>query len=135
VQGGQPVTRKSGILRYGHKVWPDFAQPAAGLNGAIGDLIALEAALRSNTLISAASLNEMERPYRMADGKDDFFGLGFVTYPIAGPGSVSYGGGAAAWRVEVPDKKLVVIVLTNLQGALPESFISDLVGLADGEAH
>jgi CubicO group peptidase (beta-lactamase class C family) len=120
---------KTGILRYGHKIWPDYMLSAAGLNGSIRDLVAWEAALDSGKLIKAESLAEMERPYKMADGKDDFFGLGFTTHPVAGPGSVSYGGGAAVWRVKVPSQLLTVIVLTNLQGALPELFIKDIVEL------
>ena len=129
LRDGKPVYLKTGILRYGHKIWPDYMQSAAGLNGSVHDLVAWEAALDSGKLIKAESLAEMERPYKMADGKDDFFGLGFTTYPVAGPGSVSYGGGAAVWRVKVPSQLLTVIVLTNLQGALPESFIKDIVGL------
>jgi hypothetical protein len=81
------------------------------------------------SLMTSVDGRRMTRPYKMADGKDDFFGLGFTTYPVAGPGSVSYGGGAAVWRVKVPSQLLTVIVLTKLQGALPESFIKDIVGL------
>jgi len=54
-------------------------------------------------------------------------GLAFLTTPVAGPGSVSCGGGAAVWRVKVPSQHLIVILLTNLQGSLPESFIGDIV--------
>ena len=83
--------------------------------------------LESNKLSTAKSLAEMERPYKMADGKDGHFGLAFLTTPVAGPGSLSYGGGAAVWRVNVPSQHLIVILLTNLQGSLPESFIGDIV--------
>ena len=55
--------------------------------------------------------------------------------PVAGPGSVSYGGGAAVWRVKVPSQHLIVILLTNLQGSLPESFIGDIVALYARQAH
>jgi hypothetical protein len=41
-----------------------------------------EATLDGGKVIKAQSLAQMERPYKMADGKDDFFGLGFVAYPI-----------------------------------------------------
>jgi CubicO group peptidase (beta-lactamase class C family) len=99
------------------------------LNGSIQDLIAWEAALDGNKVIKAESLAQMERPYKMADGTDHFFGLGFTAYPVAGPGSVSYGGGAQGWRVKVPSQYLTVIILTNLQGAQPERFISDIVAL------
>ena len=65
----------------------------------------------------------------MADGTDGFFGLAVAAYPVAGPGSVSYGGGAQGWRVKVPSQHLTVIILTNPQGSQPEKFISDIVAL------
>lgn len=126
---GKPVVRKDGILHYGHKVWPDFMSSGAGLNGSVRDLVAFERALAAGKLIKASSLAEMTRPYKMADGSDDFFGLGFVTFPLGGEGSVSYGGGAATWRLEIPKQRLTLIVLTNLQGAQPENFIADLAAL------
>jgi CubicO group peptidase (beta-lactamase class C family) len=130
VRDEKPVLLKTGILHYGQKSWPDYVQSQAGLNGSIRDLIKWEVALDSGKVIKAESLAEMERPYRIEASKDTpFFGLGFVTYPIAGPGSISYGGGAAVWRVKVPSQHLIVIVLTNLQGSLPESFIADIVAL------
>jgi CubicO group peptidase (beta-lactamase class C family) len=110
-------------------------QSQGGLNGSIQDLIAWEASLDGGKVIKAESLAQMERPYKMADGKDDFFGLGFTAYPIAGPGSVSYGGGAQGWRVKVPSQHLTVIILTNLQGAQPEGFISDIVALYAPKPH
>lgn len=61
MRDGKPVPLKTGILRYGHKVWPDYMQSAAGLNGSIRDLIAWEMALDSGKLIKAESLLEMER--------------------------------------------------------------------------
>jgi CubicO group peptidase (beta-lactamase class C family) len=129
VHDEKPVLLKTGVLHYGQKSWPDYMQSQAGLNGSIQDLIAWEAALSGGKLIKAASLAQMEQPYKMADGKDGFFGLAFTAHPFAGPGSVSYGGGAQGWRVKVPSQHLIVIVLTNLQGTEPERFISDIVAL------
>jgi CubicO group peptidase (beta-lactamase class C family) len=135
VRDEKPVLLKTGVLHYGQKSWPDYMQSQGGLNGSIQDLIAWEAALDGGKMIKAESLAQMERPYKMADGKDDFFGLGFTAYPIAGPGSVSYGGGAQGWRVKVPSQHLTVIILTNLQGAQPEGFISDIVALYAPKPH
>ena len=135
VRDGRPISSTTGIRHYGHKIWPDYMQSAAGLNGSVRDLVRWEAALDSGKLITPASLREAEQPYKMANGKDDVFGLGFTTSPVAGPGSISYGGGAASWRVKVPSRHLIVIVLTNLQGSMPESFISHIVELYVPEVH
>jgi CubicO group peptidase (beta-lactamase class C family) len=43
--------------------------------------------------------------------------------------TVSYGGGAAAWRLAIPEKHLIVIVLTNLQGANPQGLAADIATL------
>ena len=43
--------------------------------------------------------------------------------------TVSYGGGAATWAMAIPDKHLIVIVLTNLQGASPQNIAADIATL------
>lgn len=133
--GEEPVLLKKGVLHYGQKSWPDYMQSQAGLNGSIEDLIAWEAALDGNKLIKAGSLAHMEQPYKMADGTYDFFGLGFTAYPIAGPHSVSYGGGAQGWRVKIPSQHLTIIILTNLQGAQPEGFIPGVAAFYRPKTH
>jgi tetratricopeptide (TPR) repeat protein len=42
---------------------------------------------------------------------------------------VSYGGGAATWRVAIPEKHLIVIVLTNLQDSGPEELALGVAAL------
>jgi hypothetical protein len=42
---------------------------------------------------------------------------------------VSYGGGAATWRLTIPEKHLTVIVLTNLQDSQPESIALAIAAL------
>jgi CubicO group peptidase (beta-lactamase class C family) len=38
-------------------------------------------------------------------------------------------GGAATWCFSIPEKRLTVIVLTNLQGALPQRLAADIIAL------
>jgi CubicO group peptidase (beta-lactamase class C family) len=42
---------------------------------------------------------------------------------------VSYGGGAATWRLAIPEKHLTVIVLTNLQDSEPEKLALGIASL------
>jgi CubicO group peptidase (beta-lactamase class C family) len=124
VHDGQPILLHDKILHYGSKYTPDYMAPAALLNGSLLDLVKWEKALAEGKLLKASSLKEMITPYRLRDGKSGDFGLGFVTasLPNAGPYAMaSYGGGAATWRVTIPEKHLTVIVLTNLQDSQPES--------------
>jgi D-alanyl-D-alanine carboxypeptidase len=144
MRDGQPVLLTDKILRYGSKYMPDYMAPAGLLNGSIRDLVSWEAALSSGTLLKTAALAEMSTPYRLTDGKDGIFGLSFATVPMnmfgsgaaTNPGgafgpyaTVSYGGGAATWRMSIPEKHLIVIVLTNLQGASPQYLAADIATL------
>jgi CubicO group peptidase (beta-lactamase class C family) len=80
-------------------------------------------------MLGEQALQQMMTSYVNADGVETSFGLGFLTGELAGLPLVAYGGGAAVWRIAVPDESLIVIVLTNLQGARPESFIAELGAL------
>jgi CubicO group peptidase (beta-lactamase class C family) len=144
VREGRPVPLTDKILRYGSKYMPDYLAPAGLLNGSIRDLVSWEVALSQGKLLNSATLAEMSAPSKLADGKDGIWGLGFVTVPMSvfggtaamksgaafGPyATVSYGGGAAAWRLAIPEKHLIVIVLTNLQGANPDALAADIATL------
>jgi CubicO group peptidase (beta-lactamase class C family) len=130
---GEPVLLHNRILHYGSKYWPDYMAPAALLNGSIGDLINWEKALAAGKLINASSLNEMTTPYKLPGGRSGDFGLSFFTKSL-GPSvhpyaMVSYGGGAATWRLAIPEKHLTVIVLTNLQDSEPEKLALGIASL------
>jgi CubicO group peptidase (beta-lactamase class C family) len=103
--------------------------PAGSLNASIRDLVKWELALSGGTIVKASTLGKMTTPYRLRDGKDGAFGLGFVTSSVGPYATVSYGGGAAAWRLAIPVKHLTVIVLTNLQGSGPETLAAGIAAL------
>jgi CubicO group peptidase (beta-lactamase class C family) len=144
MRDGRPVVLTDKILRYGSKYMPDYMAPAGLLNGSIRDLVSWEAALAQGKLLKTASLAEMAAPFKLADDKDGFFGLGFASVPMNlfgssnatkaggafGPyATVSYGGGAATWRMAIPEKHLIVIVLTDLQGTNPQGLAADIATL------
>ena len=144
MRDGRPVVLTDKIRRYGSKYLPDYLAPAGLLNGSIRDLVSWEAALAQGKLVKPTSLAEMSAPYKLADGKDGTFGLAFASVPMNmfgtstatrsggafGPyATVSYGGGAATWRMAIPEKHLIVIVLTNLQGASPQGLAADIATL------
>jgi CubicO group peptidase (beta-lactamase class C family) len=155
MRDGRPVVLTDKILRYGSKYMPDYMAPAGLLNGSIRDLVSWEAALSQGKLLKPATLAEMSAPFKLSDGKDGIFGLSFASVPMNmfgtstatksggafGPyATVSYGGGAAAWRMAIPEKHLIVIVLTNLQGTSPDALAADIATLYEpsvvaGTAH
>jgi D-alanyl-D-alanine carboxypeptidase len=144
MRDGRPVVLTDKILRYGSKYLPDYLAPAGLLNGSIRDLVSWEAALSQGKLLKPATLAEMSAPFKLSDGKDGIFGLSFASVPMNmfgnstatksggafGPyATVSYGGGAATWRMAIPEKHLIVIVLTNLQGTNPDALAADIATL------
>jgi CubicO group peptidase (beta-lactamase class C family) len=129
VRDGNPVFLHDRILHYGAKFFPDYMAPAGSLNASIRDLVKWELALSGGKIVKASSLREMTAPCRLRDGKDGAFGLGFITSSIGPYSAVSYGGGAAAWRLSIPVKRLTVIVLTNLQGSAPDTLAAGIAGL------
>jgi len=144
MRDGRPVVLTDKILRYGSKYLPEYLAPAGLLNGSIRDLVSWEAALSQGKLLKSSTLADMVIPYKLADGKDGIWGLGYVSAPMNmfgssaatksggafGPSTtVSYGGGAATWCMAIPEKHLIVIVLTNLQGASPQYLAADIATL------
>jgi CubicO group peptidase (beta-lactamase class C family) len=144
MRDGSPVVLTNKILRYGSKYLPEYLAPAGYLNGSVRDLVSWEMALAHGRLLKPATLAEMAKPYKLTDGKDGTWGLGYASVPMNlfgnsmatkaggafGPyATVSYGGGAATWSMTIPEKHLIVIVLTNLQGASPQNMAADIAAL------
>ena len=131
LRDGRPVILTDKILRYGSKAMPDYLAPAGLLNGSIRDLVNWEQTMEQGKLLTKASLDEMTMPYKLNDGKSGDFGLAFLIMPLGPYRSVSYGGGAAVWRLAVPEKHLTVIVLTNLQASQPQAIAAGIMALYD----
>ena len=117
---GRPQLSTDGIRRYGSKVFPRFTHPTGGLNMNLEDLVRWELALAAGQVISKKSLAEMSTPQVLDDGKPGAFGLSFLIGQLAGNKTVSSGGGAAVWCLRIPEKRITVLVLSNLQGSFPE---------------
>ncbi len=135
VKGGQPIVMSDKIYHYGAKFMPDYLTPAGLLNGNIHDMVNFELALANGKLLNADSLKEMTTPYKLRDGSDGDFGLGFMFMPFGKQVAIAYGGGAATWRLSVPEQHLTVVVLTNLQGSQPHALAADIARLYIPEAH
>lgn len=138
IRDGRPVLTDK-VLRYGSLYLPEYLAPAGYVNGSLRDLVSWEMTLSHGKLLKLATLAEMAKPYKLADGKDGIWGLGYVSVPMnlfdsstAKFGSyktVLYGGGAATYRMSIPEKQLTVIVLTNLEGASPQYLCADIAAL------
>jgi D-alanyl-D-alanine carboxypeptidase len=115
---------KSGPVRSSDRIFPVFGYVyprylfvGAGLNSTIGDLAKWEVALGSGRVMRDATLAEAGQPYRLSDGKDGEFGLGWTAGKLNGRRVMHLGGGGSVWHVRFPEDRISVIVLSNLQGS------------------
>ncbi|MGA7436551.1 MAG: serine hydrolase domain-containing protein [Luteibacter sp.] len=132
---GQPVFSTSGIHPFGSKIATDWLNPAAGLNGSIQAMATWENALWTGKVIKPESLALMAKPYVMRDGKTGDFGLALMQESQEGHVRVSTGGGAAVWMTTIPDQRLTVIVLTNLQASQPYKLVSAILDVYTRPTH
>lgn len=121
--------------------FPPYLRTAAGLSSTAEEMAKWIVALqRGKLLTKAGSLETLWTPATVPAGSAAGFSellngyaLGF---PIVGRRehrAVAAVGGARSALFIYPDDDLAVVVLTNLQGAFPESFIDEVARLARGE--
>ena len=114
---------------------PPSLQTAAGMSSNAKEIANWVIALQNKQLLKEASLASLWSPARLNNGKTGgFSGLlnGYsVGWPIAAraehPAAAAVGGNRSAVFV-YPNDGLAIIVLTNLMGAFPDSFVDELAG-------
>ncbi len=90
---------------------------AGAIVSTITDLAKWDIALRDETLLTAASKNEIWKPFTLTSGKESFYGLGWNIAEFRGQRLLSHGGQTAGFTANLSrytDADLDVIVLTNL---------------------
>ncbi|MBV9926315.1 MAG: beta-lactamase family protein [Acidobacteria bacterium] len=116
-------------------LYPAYTYMGAGLNTTVVDLAKWDAALSEGRLLKPASLAEMWRPVRLNDGKvfrlekTLGYGLGWEIYERPGHRAVGHSGSDAVSYMRFPDDRLSVAVLTNCQGADPDSLVFGVAAL------
>lgn len=83
-------------------------------------------ALTGNRLVNAASTRRMWAPERLNDGSDGAWGDGWAVLQGAPQRQVAGMGGARSAFIVYPDQGLAIVVLTNLVGANPQTFIPQI---------
>lgn len=109
-----------GSLRNARPV--DFSNrtPGGGLCGTAGDAARFADAVLSGRLIGRATLAEMTTRQKTRDGRRFDYGLGWSLYRHEGHEEVFHAGnsqGAASMLFMIPDRRVVVALMTNLEGA------------------
>ena len=108
----------------------------AGLNTSIIDLAKWDIALSEGRILKAPTLNEMWRAVKLNNGAVFRFdsstlgyGSGWMVDDHPGHKAVGHSGGDSTAYIHYLDDKLSVIVLTNCQGADPDSLVSGVAAL------
>lgn len=92
-------------------------RPSGAFISTVGDLANLEAALYSGKLLKKETLDQMYTPFKLKDGKNSAYGLGWFIGEVNGKKRINHGGSLNGFRSEFarfPDEKMTFIVLTNL---------------------
>lgn len=107
-------------------------RPSGAFLSTAGDLAKFEIALDSGKLLKKETLAQMWTPFKLTDGKDSVYGLGWFVGRVNGRKRINHGGSLNGFRSEFArytDDKLTVIVLTNLGENNPYEIAQGVAGL------
>lgn len=111
--------------------------PGGGWVATASDVARFGRALVEGRLLKAESLERMWTEERLESGETTGYGLGWGVGRRNGMKVVSHSGGqpgTATYLLVVPEKKLVVVVLTNLEGSEPQAMANALMDVMTGRA-
>lgn len=92
-------------------------RPSGAFLSTISDLIKLEAALNGTSFLKPETRKTMWMPFKLNDGKDSLYGLGWRIDEINGRKRIGHGGslnGFKSFYARFVDDGITVIVMTNL---------------------
>jgi CubicO group peptidase (beta-lactamase class C family) len=92
-------------------------RPSGAFLSTLSDLMRLEAALNGKDFLKPETRKAMWTPFRLDDGKNSIYGLGWRTEEINGIRRIGHGGnlnGFKSFYGRFVDERLTIIVLTNL---------------------
>jgi CubicO group peptidase (beta-lactamase class C family) len=91
--------------------------PGSGLNSSVVDLAKFLSALDTGKVLRPESRQAMWAPFRLNNGTENGYGLGWTVDEKNGRKVVGHEGGGAAWVAHFPNEHLSVVVLCNLNAA------------------
>jgi len=101
-------------------------RPSGAFLSTVEDLARWDAALYTETPLTRASREEMWKPVPLRDGSSSGYGLGWEIDTRGGKRVVHHGGtltGFKSYFARFPDQQLSVVVLTNLNQAVPDRIL------------
>jgi len=116
-------------------LYPAYTHMGAGINTTAGDLVKWNLAIDEGKVLKKATLDKMWTAVSLNDGKvfrfagTQGYAGGWDVDDRPGHKSVGHSGGASTAYRRFLDDRLSVIVLTNLQGADPDSLVKGIAAL------
>jgi len=89
---------------------------AGAIASTVGDLVKWNAALDGESLLTAASKDEMWTPVKLNDGSTKTYGFGWNILETEGHKNIGHGGSTSGFSASIqrfPEDRLAVIILTN----------------------
>ncbi|GAB4465285.1 MAG: hypothetical protein OHK0029_35830 [Armatimonadaceae bacterium] len=111
-------------IRNAEYVSPTQPYAAGALLSTINDMVKWNAALGTDKLLQPESWKAVWSPTKLTDGKTVDYGFGWEVATIRGHRRIAHSGGIPGFNsyiMRLPDDNLSVIVLTNSEGANPET--------------
>jgi CubicO group peptidase (beta-lactamase class C family) len=118
-----------------HNVFPSYLNNAAGINTTAGDLAKWDIALTEGRVLKQSTLDRMWTAVKLSDGKvfrleeNLGYGYGWLIDDTPHHKAVGHTGGASAAYIRYLKDKISIIVLTNCQGAEPETLVFNVAGI------
>jgi CubicO group peptidase (beta-lactamase class C family) len=97
-------------------------RPSGAFLSTVLDLAKLEAALDGANFLKPETRKTMWTPFKFNNGTDSVYGLGWTLDAVKGKKRIHHGGSLNGFKSEFarfPDDRITVIVLTNLNEAMP----------------
>jgi D-alanyl-D-alanine carboxypeptidase len=104
---------------------------AGALVSTVGDLAKWNAALDSDSPLTAASKDLMWTPVKLKNGKPTKYGFGWFIEPLDGRGNIGHGGSTSGFSASIqrfPDEHLAVIILTNTDEQIATTLAKKVAG-------
>ncbi|HJQ99052.1 MAG TPA: serine hydrolase domain-containing protein [Candidatus Polarisedimenticolaceae bacterium] len=121
-----------GTIRHYLFPFPQFLHTAAGLNTTAASVGRFLAAVFEKGLVKPATREAMLEPARLVSGETRDYACGWAIYSVAGVRGYGHSGGFSSAFGAFPEKRIGVVVLTNLNGGGVEELFESVARAALG---
>jgi len=109
--------------------------PGGGYISSAEDMARFEVAILNGKLLKRSTLDAMWTPLKPSDGSKDTYGLGFGVGDETGIKVVGHSGGQQGCSTDfliAPEKRMGVVVLTNMEGLNPNELAVEILKILIG---